>query len=151
MEIFRVSTYYEAPDGMNIVNLAAACPTYTGWNRWNLSETELLELIHQLLLSLTGGVLFNDDTISWHVPRHVTPLVDSSFEIVEMHMGISGQRLDSSQMATRGYTLTITDFHIVIEMPVGSPDGYCKVGRVSLDLICMTLVTGPFACFIKMP
>lgn len=104
-----------------------------------------------MLLSLTGGALFNDDTISWHVPRHVTPLVDSSFEIVEMHMGISGQRLDSSQMATRGYTLTVTDFHIVIEMPVGSPDGYCKVGRVSLDLICMTLVTGPFACFIKMP
>lgn len=81
----------------------------------------------------------------------MTPLDDGSFKIVEMHMGINGQRLDRSQMATRGYTLTTTDFHIVIEIPVGSPDGYYKVGRVSLDLICMTLVTGPFACFIKMP
>lgn len=53
-------------------------------------------------------------------------------------------------MATRGYTLATTDFHIVLEIPVGSPDGYYKVGK-SLDLICKTLVTGPFACFIKMP
>lgn len=80
----------------------------------------------------------------------MTPLLDGSFKIIEMHMGINGQRLDKSQMATRGYTLATTDFHIVLEIPVGSPDGYYKVGK-SLDLICRNLVTGPFACFIKMP
>lgn len=66
--------------------------------------------------------------ISWHVPRRMTPLIDGSFKVLEMHMGINGQRLDKSQMAARGYTLSATDFHIVIELPVGSPDGYYKVG-----------------------
>uniref|UniRef100_A0A3Q1GQ48 Zona pellucida protein AX 1 n=1 Tax=Acanthochromis polyacanthus TaxID=80966 RepID=A0A3Q1GQ48_9TELE len=28
MEVFKVSTYYKAPQGLSIVNLAAACPTY---------------------------------------------------------------------------------------------------------------------------
>ncbi|TNN22102.1 hypothetical protein EYF80_067785 [Liparis tanakae] len=56
----------------------------------------------------------------------MTPLVDGSFEIREMHMGINGRRLDGSQMAARGYTLSATDFHIVIEIPVGSPDGHYK-------------------------
>uniref|UniRef100_A0A8C3ASN1 Zona pellucida protein AX 1 n=1 Tax=Cyclopterus lumpus TaxID=8103 RepID=A0A8C3ASN1_CYCLU len=77
-------------------------------------------------LSLTGGVLFNNNVISWHVPRRVTQLVDGSFEILEMHMGINGKRLDRSQMAARGYMLSATDFHIVIEIPVGSPDGHYK-------------------------
>ncbi|XP_041814190.1 zona pellucida protein AX 1 [Chelmon rostratus] len=100
MEVFRVSAYYKSPHGLSMVNLAAACPT--------------------------GGVLFTEDLISWHVPRRVTPLIHGSFKILEMHMGVNGQRLDKSHMATRGYTLSTTDFHIVIEMPVGSPDGYYK-------------------------
>lgn len=59
----------------------------------------------------------------------MTPLMDGTFRIVEMHMGINGQRLDRSQMAARGYTLSTTDFHIVAEIPVGSPDGYYKVWK----------------------
>ncbi|XP_056284023.1 uncharacterized protein LOC130202475 isoform X2 [Pseudoliparis swirei] len=100
MEVFRVSAYYKAPLGLSVVNLAAACPT--------------------------GGVLVLNDVISWHVPRRLKPLVDDSFEILEKHMGINGKRLDRSQMASRGYTLSTTEFHIVIEIPVGSPDGYYK-------------------------
>ncbi|KAM3602379.1 uncharacterized protein V6R79_003008 [Siganus canaliculatus] len=100
MEIFRVGVYYKAPQGLTMVNLAAACPT--------------------------GGILFTEDVISWHVPRRITPLLDGSFKLQEMHMGINGQRLDKSQMAARGYTLATTDFHIVIEIPLGSPDGYYK-------------------------
>lgn len=107
--------------------------------------------MNKLLISfsLTGGVLFTEDVILWHVPRRVTPLLDGGHKVIEMHMGINGQKLDKSQMATRGYTLTATDFHIIIEIPVGSPDGYFKVGK-SLDLLCNTLATGPFACFIEM-
>ncbi|MEQ2172786.1 hypothetical protein GOODEAATRI_024959 [Goodea atripinnis] len=30
-------------------------------------------------------------------------------------------------MAARGYSLSTTDFHIVVEIPIGSPDGYYKV------------------------
>ncbi|XP_058469804.1 zona pellucida protein AX 1 isoform X2 [Solea solea] len=100
MEVFRVTAYYNTPHGLNVVNLAAACPT--------------------------SGILFTEDTVSWYVPRRVTPLMDGSFKIVELHMGINGQRLDKSQMATRGYTLSQTDFHIITEIPLGSPDGYYK-------------------------
>ncbi|XP_045917189.1 uncharacterized protein LOC123978096 [Micropterus dolomieu] len=100
MEVFKVSAYYKVPHGLRVINLAAACPT--------------------------GGVLFTEDIISWHVPRRVTHLVDSSFKILEMHMGINGQKLDKSQMTARGYTLSATEFHIVVELPVGAPDGYYK-------------------------
>ncbi|XP_075315120.1 uncharacterized protein LOC142375084 [Odontesthes bonariensis] len=100
MEVLKVSIYHKEQHGLNVVNLAAACPT--------------------------GGVLFTEDLISWHVPRRVTPLTDSRVKIIEMHMGIDGQRLDKSQMAARGYSLSTTDFHIVQEIPVGSPDGYYK-------------------------
>ncbi|XP_068610218.1 uncharacterized protein [Brachionichthys hirsutus] len=100
MEVFKVILYHTTPHGMSLVKMAAACPV--------------------------GGVLFTEDVVSWHVPRRVTPLIDDSFRIAEMHMGINGKRLDRSQMAKRGYTLATTDFHIVLEMPVGSPDGYYK-------------------------
>ncbi|KAK5919120.1 hypothetical protein CgunFtcFv8_023042 [Champsocephalus gunnari] len=40
MEVFRVSAYFMAPQGLHVVNLAAACPK--------------------------GGVLFTEDMISWH-------------------------------------------------------------------------------------
>ncbi|KAM6906799.1 uncharacterized protein PEZ65_017950 [Lycodopsis pacificus] len=100
MEVFRVSAYYQAPHGLNVVNLAAACPT--------------------------GGVLFINNVISWHVPRRVTQLLDGNFEVLEMHMGINGKRLHGSQMAAQGYTLSTTRHHIVIEIPVGSPDGHFK-------------------------
>ncbi|XP_054618282.1 uncharacterized protein LOC129172505 isoform X2 [Dunckerocampus dactyliophorus] len=100
MEVLKVSAYHKTPQGLTVQNMAAACPT--------------------------GGVLFTDDMISWHIPRRVTPLLDGSFKILEMHMGINGQRLDRPQMAARGYTLSTTDFHIVVEIPVGCPNGYNK-------------------------
>ncbi|XP_071396797.1 zona pellucida protein AX 1 [Centroberyx affinis] len=100
MEVFKVSTYYKAPHGLVVVNSAAACPT--------------------------GGVMFTEDVISWHIPRHITPLIDGRIKNLEMHMGINGQRLDESQMAAKRYRLSSTEFHIIIEIPVGSPDGYYK-------------------------
>ncbi|XP_077567649.1 zona pellucida protein AX 1 [Stigmatopora nigra] len=100
MEVLKVAIYHKAPEGSTVMNMMAACPT--------------------------GGVLFTEDMISWHVPRRVTPLLDGTVKILEMYMGINGQRLDRRQMATRGYTLSATDFHIVLEIPVGSPDGYNK-------------------------
>ncbi|KAF7230711.1 uncharacterized protein zpax1 [Nothobranchius furzeri] len=100
MEVLKVSVYQKEQNGINIVNLVAACPT--------------------------GGVLFTDEHIAWHVPRRVTPLLEGKSKMVEMYMGINGQRLDKAQMAARKYTLSTTDFHIVVEIPIGSPDGYYK-------------------------
>uniref|UniRef100_A0AAV2K7W1 ZP domain-containing protein n=1 Tax=Knipowitschia caucasica TaxID=637954 RepID=A0AAV2K7W1_KNICA len=100
MEMLRVSVYYNSPAGLNILDMSAACPI--------------------------GGVLFTEQLISWHVPRTLTPVVDSGSKIHELHMGISGQRLDKGQMSARGYTLATRDFHIIMEIPVGAPDGYYK-------------------------
>lgn len=91
--------------------------------------SKFFSTVDSVALLSTGGVLFTDDAISWHIPRRITPFINGSFKIVEMHMGINGQRLDKSQMATRGYMLSAREFHIVMEVPIGSPDGYYKVGR----------------------
>uniref|UniRef100_A0A8C8CVE4 Zona pellucida protein AX 1 n=1 Tax=Oncorhynchus tshawytscha TaxID=74940 RepID=A0A8C8CVE4_ONCTS len=98
MEVFSVSTYYKI--GSLIVDSAAACPT--------------------------GGVVFTEKVITWHVPRRITPLISSAVKILETHMGIYGQRLDKTKMAARHYKLSVTESHVVIEIPVGSPDGYYK-------------------------
>uniref|UniRef100_A0A4W5MP96 Zona pellucida protein AX 1 n=1 Tax=Hucho hucho TaxID=62062 RepID=A0A4W5MP96_9TELE len=98
MEVFSVSTYNKI--GSLIVDSAAACPT--------------------------GGVVFTDKVITWHVPRRITPLISSAVKILETHMGVYGQRLDKTKMATRHYKLSVTESHIIIEFPVGSPDGYYK-------------------------
>ncbi|KAK6294993.1 hypothetical protein J4Q44_G00342190 [Coregonus suidteri] len=99
MEVFSVSTYYKIGE-LTIVDSAAACPT--------------------------GGVVFTDEVITWHVPRRITPLISSAVKILETHMGIYGQRLDKTKMSARHYKLSVTESHIIIEIPVGSPDGYYK-------------------------
>lgn len=86
-----------------------------------------------LMDSLTGGILFTDEFISWHIPRRVTPLTEGKVKIVELYMGINGQRLEKAQIAARGYSLSTTEFHIVVDIPVGSPDGYYKVGVVGVS------------------
>lgn len=72
------------------------------------------------------------------MPYRITPLLDGTFKVVEMHMGINGQRLDKAQMSTWGYKLATTEFHIIIEIPIGVPDGYYKVGG-SLGCMCRKL------------
>ena len=79
------------------------------------------------MFCLTGGVTVNDGMISWNIPRYITPLLNGRVKLLEMHMGINGQRLTRAQMDSRGYTLSSTEYHIVIEIPIGSPDGYFKV------------------------
>ncbi|KAM7395242.1 hypothetical protein PAMA_006823 [Pampus argenteus] len=76
---------------------------------------------------LDGSVAFDQNTISWYLPRHIDPLISSQqFQLLEVHMGINGQRLDSAEMAARGYTMTVNDIHIIAEIPVGAVGGYFK-------------------------
>uniref|UniRef100_A0A8C6WPG1 Zona pellucida protein AX 1 n=1 Tax=Neogobius melanostomus TaxID=47308 RepID=A0A8C6WPG1_9GOBI len=100
MEVLRVSVYYSAPAGLSVIDLSAACPI--------------------------GGILFSPEAISWHMPRSLTPVVDSSARITELYLGMNGQRLDQSDLSARGYSLTTREFHIVVDIPVGAPDGYYK-------------------------
>ncbi|KAI1897329.1 hypothetical protein AGOR_G00082200 [Albula goreensis] len=74
-----------------------------------------------------GGVTFTDKMITWKLPLHIHPLLSSSsFNLLEHYMGIDGKRLDASTMAARKYRMTVTDTYIIVEIPVGSIDGFYK-------------------------
>ena len=76
----------------------------------------------------TGSVSFTPNMITWFLPRHIDPLISSGqSKLLEVHMGIDGQRLDAAEMAARQYSLSINDLHIVIGIPVGAVGGYFKV------------------------
>lgn len=65
--------------------------------------------------------------ISWRFPLHITPLVSSEVEVLEMHMGINGRRLTPEEMSSLNYGMTSTESHVVVEIPIGAPGGYYKV------------------------
>ena len=90
-----------------------------------------------VFLSLcTGSVSFTPNTISWFLPRHIDPLVSSGhFRLLEVHMGVDGQRLDPAEMAARGYTLSVNDVYIVVEIPIGAVGGYFKVSGTETGTI----------------
>lgn len=66
------------------------------------------------------------------MPQYITPLMtDPRYQILEMHMGIDGKRINHALMEARGYTLIIKELQIIISLPVGGPDGYYKVSPYS--------------------
>lgn len=71
------------------------------------------------------------------MPRYLTPLmVQHTYELLELHMGIGGKRLSQEQMTDRGYSVTLTESQIITTLPMGGPDGYYKVCS------CLCLLTG---------
>uniref|UniRef100_A0A671QGJ0 Zona pellucida protein AX 2 n=1 Tax=Sinocyclocheilus anshuiensis TaxID=1608454 RepID=A0A671QGJ0_9TELE len=64
--------------------------------------------------------------IYWQVPLHITPLVSSEVEILEVHMGFDGRRLTPDEMESRNYAVTFKESHVVVEIPIGAADGYYK-------------------------
>nr|XP_055041376.1 zona pellucida protein AX 1 [Misgurnus anguillicaudatus] len=105
MKVIRVTTYFKKQWSVTMLDTIAACPT--------------------------GGLVFTDELITWNFPW-INPLIASAeTNIIEMFMGIDGKRIDSAQMAARGYSLTIVDYQIVMKLPVGGPDGYYKSHAVN--------------------
>ncbi|KAM6992413.1 uncharacterized protein LKV04_008474 [Tautogolabrus adspersus] len=103
MTVLKTSTVFEKKWLATQVDAAAACPI------------------------LEGSVSFTPNTISWFLPRHIDPLISSGqFQLLEVHMGVNGQRLDAAEMAARRYTLTVNDIHIIVEIPIGAVGGYFK-------------------------
>ncbi|XP_062396190.1 uncharacterized protein LOC134087006 [Sardina pilchardus] len=101
MNVLRVTTYFKDLWSVTMLDSAVACPT--------------------------SGVVFTEETITWYVPRHIHPLLTSNTcETLEVHMGIDGERLNEAQMLSKGYTMSVTENHVVLELPVGGPDGYYK-------------------------
>uniref|UniRef100_A0A8C4F656 ZP domain-containing protein n=1 Tax=Dicentrarchus labrax TaxID=13489 RepID=A0A8C4F656_DICLA len=102
MTVLRTSVIFEKKWLATQIDAAVACPT------------------------LEGSVSFTDDTIQWFLPRHIDPLISSDhFKLLEVHMGVDGQRLDDAEMAARQYTLLV-DIYIVVEIPVGAVGGHFK-------------------------
>ncbi|XP_056437863.1 uncharacterized protein LOC130374906 [Gadus chalcogrammus] len=101
MTILHVSTIFQKKWIASQIDTAVACPT--------------------------GGFSVTDNTISWFMPRHIDPLISADrFKLLEVHMGVNGQRLDAEEMAARQYTLVINDVHIITKIPVGAIGGYMK-------------------------
>ncbi|XP_071396804.1 uncharacterized protein [Centroberyx affinis] len=103
MTVLKTSTIFEKKWLATQIDAAAACPTQT------------------------GSVSFSPNMISWFLPRHIDPLISSNqFKLLEVHMGVNGQRLDAAEMAARQYSISVNDIHIVVGIPVGAAGGYFK-------------------------
>ncbi|XP_074471896.1 uncharacterized protein LOC141756224 [Sebastes fasciatus] len=103
MTVLKTSTIFEKKWLTTHIDAGAACPI------------------------LEGSVSFTPDLISWFLPRHVDPLISSQqFKLLEVHVGVDGERLDAAEMAARRYSLSVTDLHVVVEIPVGAVGGHFK-------------------------
>ncbi|KAA8583106.1 hypothetical protein FQN60_015652, partial [Etheostoma spectabile] len=103
MMVLKTSMKFEKRWLVTQINADAACPT------------------------LEGSVSFTPNTINWILPRNIDPLMSSGqFKLLEVHMGVDGQRLTTAEMAARQYVLSVTDVHIVITIPVGAVGGHFK-------------------------
>uniref|UniRef100_A0A3P8TWM3 ZP domain-containing protein n=1 Tax=Amphiprion percula TaxID=161767 RepID=A0A3P8TWM3_AMPPE len=75
----------------------------------------------------TGSVFFTADTITWYLPRRIDPLISfGQPKLLEVYMGIDGQRLDAAEIEARWYSLTVTDTYIISVIPIGAVGGYYK-------------------------
>uniref|UniRef100_A0A8C9X3G4 Uncharacterized LOC116066419 n=1 Tax=Sander lucioperca TaxID=283035 RepID=A0A8C9X3G4_SANLU len=103
MMVLKTSVKFEKKWLVTQINAEAACPI------------------------LEGSVSFTPNTISWILPRHIDSLISSGqSKLLEVHMGVDGQRLDTAEMAARQYVLSVNEQHIVIEIPVGAVGGHFK-------------------------
>ncbi|XP_028858636.1 zona pellucida protein AX 1 [Denticeps clupeoides] len=101
MKVFKVTTYFKEKWSVTMLDTAAVCPA--------------------------GGLKFIEDRIIWTVPRHINPLLTSTTsETLEVHMGIDGKILTNAEMAAKGYVMSVSESHIVIELPIGGSDGFYK-------------------------
>ncbi|KAE8286758.1 hypothetical protein D5F01_LYC14707 [Larimichthys crocea] len=97
MTVLRTSVIFEKKWLATQIDAAIACPT------------------------LEGSVSFTLNTITWFLPRHIDPLIYSGqFKLLEVHMGVDGQRLEPPEIAARRYSLTVNDVYIIVEIPIGA-------------------------------
>ncbi|XP_018599115.1 zona pellucida protein AX 1 [Scleropages formosus] len=101
MRVLKTSIFYKQKWMVTVVDAAVACPA--------------------------GGLSFAGNMITWTLPLFIFPLLSlDEFKLLEIYMGIDGERLDQAAMATRGYTLSIVESYIVVQIPIGAVDGYYK-------------------------
>ncbi|XP_037305482.2 uncharacterized protein LOC119195016 [Pungitius pungitius] len=103
MTVLKTATIFENKWLATQIDAAAACP--------------LME----------GSVSFTPHSISWFLPRRINPLISGGhIKLLEVHMGVDGQRLDVAEMAARRYSMSVNDLYVVTEIPVGAVGGHFK-------------------------
>ncbi|KAI3363711.1 hypothetical protein L3Q82_001327 [Scortum barcoo] len=59
-------------------------------------------------------------------PKTSSETYTQNFQLLEVHMGINGQRLNAAEIAARRYSLSVNDVYIIVEIPVGAVGGSFK-------------------------
>ncbi|XP_012724484.3 uncharacterized protein LOC105930698 isoform X2 [Fundulus heteroclitus] len=119
MRVFKTSTIFEKKWLATQVDAAAACP------------------LHE------GSVFFTQSTITWYLPRQIDPMISSGqFNLLEVHFGINGQRLDAAEMQARDYSISLDDFYVITELPIGGVGGYYK-SHIQDDLYYVSYMIEP--------
>uniref|UniRef100_A0A3B3XDR7 ZP domain-containing protein n=1 Tax=Poecilia mexicana TaxID=48701 RepID=A0A3B3XDR7_9TELE len=119
MRFFKTSTIFEKKWFATQIDAAAGCPVQE------------------------GSVFVTQNTITWYLPQQMDPITSSGqFNLLEVHFGINGQRLDAVEMQAREYSVTLNDFYIVTELPIGGVGGYYK-SHVQGDLYYVSYMIEP--------
>uniref|UniRef100_A0A3B5L2V1 ZP domain-containing protein n=1 Tax=Xiphophorus couchianus TaxID=32473 RepID=A0A3B5L2V1_9TELE len=88
-------------------------------------------------------VFFTQSTITWYLPWQMDPMTSSGqFNLLEVHFGINGQKLDAVEMQAREYSVALNDFYIVTELPIGGVGGYYE-SHIQGDLYYVSYMIEP--------
>uniref|UniRef100_A0A3B5QNU9 Uncharacterized LOC102233503 n=1 Tax=Xiphophorus maculatus TaxID=8083 RepID=A0A3B5QNU9_XIPMA len=92
---------------------------------------------------LRSSVFFTQSTITWYLPWQMDPMTSSGqFNLLEVHFGVNGQRLDAVEMQAREYSVALNDFYIVTELPIGGVGGYYE-SHIQGDLYYVSYMIEP--------
>ncbi|XP_015678919.1 uncharacterized protein LOC107294188 [Protobothrops mucrosquamatus] len=98
----RSSTYYKQRWMLYIVDTAVACPI--------------------------DGVTYTEETITWTIPKQVSPLLIGAGTFKELHieMGVDLYKLSTQDIKSRGYMLASNKEAIIVKIPIGALGGNFK-------------------------
>uniref|UniRef100_A0A3B5QE78 Uncharacterized LOC102233503 n=1 Tax=Xiphophorus maculatus TaxID=8083 RepID=A0A3B5QE78_XIPMA len=103
---------------------------------------DLSTALHMPKLKLLSVYALNR-TITWYLPWQMDPMTSSGqFNLLEVHFGVNGQRLDAVEMQAREYSVALNDFYIVTELPIGGVGGYYE-SHIQGDLYYVSYMIEP--------
>uniref|UniRef100_A0AAV2KBB5 ZP domain-containing protein n=1 Tax=Knipowitschia caucasica TaxID=637954 RepID=A0AAV2KBB5_KNICA len=74
-----------------------------------------------------AGVLFNQTSIRWVLPSRLSPLLSSGrVSLLDVGLGVEGRRLEAQELKEHRYRLTVSEPHILVDIPIGAKGGHYK-------------------------
>ncbi|KAM6915037.1 zona pellucida sperm-binding protein 2-like [Xenentodon cancila] len=103
MRVLKTSTIFEKTWLATQIDAAVACP---------MQE---------------GSVFFTSNMITWYLPRQMVPMISSQhFNLLEVHFGLNGQRLDPAEMQAHQYSVSVNENYVIAQIPFGAAGGYFR-------------------------